>query len=158
MSERAMRVVRVMTEEVMEVLLAVLVGLQMRERAAAGDLFIASLRRGLEAQSTILKRLETQRARDSRAMLANLHQITRQPVVRNVATAEAAEDADNDNGDAQRQIIFAATLSANPRSLHVLWEEYKRGTGGRRAARLFTRDERGRVKHKYHRRKKMVWD
>jgi hypothetical protein len=39
----------------------------------------------------------------------------------------------------------------------VLWEEYERGIVGRRAARLFTRDERGRVKHKYHRRK-MVWD
>jgi hypothetical protein len=33
----------------------------------------------------------------------------------------------------------------------------KIGIGGWRAARLFTRDERGRVKHKYHRRK-MVWD
>ena len=79
--------------------------------------------------------------------------------MRNVAPAEADEDAnaENNNGDAQRQIIFAATLSANPRSLHVLGEEYERGIGERRAARLFTRDKRGRVKHKYHRRK-MVWD
>jgi hypothetical protein len=36
-------------------------------------------------------------------------------MVRNVAPAEAAEDADNDNGDyAQRQIIFAATLLSAP--------------------------------------------
>jgi hypothetical protein len=39
----------------------------------------------------------------------------------------------------------------------VLWEECGRGIGGWRAARLFTRDERGRVKHKYYKRK-MVWD
>jgi hypothetical protein len=90
-------------------------------------------------------------------MLANLRQIARQPVVRNVAPAEAAEDADDDNRDAQRQIIFAAMLSASPRLLHVLWEEYKRGIGKRRAARLFPRDKIGQVKHKYHKRK-MVWD
>jgi hypothetical protein len=57
---------------------------------------------------TILDCLETQRARDSTAMLANLRQIARQPVVRNVASAEAAEDADNHNGDVQRRMIFAA--------------------------------------------------
>jgi hypothetical protein len=92
-------------------------------------------------------------------MLANLRQVATQPVVRNVAPAEAEEDADNKNGDVQRQVIFAAMLSASlRRSLHVLWEEYKRGICGRRAARLFTRDERGRVKHKYYRRNKMVWD
>ncbi len=130
-----------------------------RERLQAINSQMASLRRGLDAQTTILERLETQKARENRAILANLRWIARQPVVRNVAPAEADEDAnaENNNGDAQRQIIFAATLSANPRSLHVLWEEYEQGIGGRRAARLFTRDERGRVKHKYHRRK-MVWD
>jgi hypothetical protein len=63
---------RVATDEVMEVLLAVLVRLRMREWLLAIYLQIASLRRGLEAQLTILERLETQRARDSRAMLANL--------------------------------------------------------------------------------------
>jgi hypothetical protein len=75
-------------------------------------------------------------------------------VVRSVAPTEAEEDAGNNNEDA---LIFAATLSANPRSLHVLWEEYEIGIGGRRAAKLFTKDERDKVKHKYHRRK-MVWD
>jgi hypothetical protein len=40
---------------------------------------LASLRRGLEAQLTILERLETQRARDSRAMLANLVKLPGSP-------------------------------------------------------------------------------
>ena len=46
----------------------------------------------------------------------------------------------------------------SPRNLHVLWQEYQEGIGGdRKAARLFTTEERGKVKHKYHRRK-VVWD
>ena len=45
----------------------------------------------------------------------------------------------------------------NPsRSFHSL-AEYQVGIGGRKAARLFTPAERGRVKHKYTRRK-VVWD
>jgi hypothetical protein len=118
---------------------------------------IASLRQGMEAQMAILDLLETQRARNSRAMLANLCQIAIQSVMPNVAPAEAAEDGHNNNRDALRQIIFAAALRANPKLLHVLWEEYEILFGGRRAARLFIRDEKGQVKHKYHRRK-MVWD
>jgi len=49
-----------------------------------------------------------------------------------------------------------ATLMPTPRSLHVLWQEYAVGVGGRKAARLFTPQERGRVRHKYTRRK-VVW-
>jgi hypothetical protein len=125
-----------------------------RERMQAIYAQMTSLRRAQEAQTRILDRLETQRARENRVIVANLRRISRQPVVRNVAPAD--EEAGN-NGDAQRGPIFAATLSANPRSLHVLWEEYERGIGGRRPAKLFTTQERGKVKHKYHRRK-MVWD
>jgi hypothetical protein len=50
-----------------------------------------------------------------------------------------------------------ATLSRTPRTLYLLWNEYEQGVGGRKAARLFPREERGRAKHKYHRRK-VVWD
>jgi hypothetical protein len=49
-----------------------------------------------------------------------------------------------------------AVLSPNPRTLYLLWEEYQHGIGGRKAARLFSAPERGRVKHKYHCRK-VVW-
>jgi hypothetical protein len=38
--------------------------------------------------------------------------------------------------------------TANPRTLHLLWEEYEHGIAGRKAARLYKRGER-RVKHKY---------
>ncbi|KAI2500346.1 hypothetical protein MHU86_14154 [Fragilaria crotonensis] len=53
--------------------------------------------------------------------------------------------------------MMHATLMPTPRSLHDLWQEYEFGVGGRKAAKLFSCTERGRSKHKYHRRK-VVWD
>ena len=50
-----------------------------------------------------------------------------------------------------------ATLSGTPRTLNQLWVECMDGIGGQKPARLFTREERGAGKHKYHRRK-VVWD
>jgi hypothetical protein len=61
----------------------------------------------------------------------------------------AAPPVENEDGP--------GTLSPNPRDLHSLWQEYEFGIGGRKAARLFTAVERGRVKYTYHRRK-VVWD
>ena len=49
------------------------------------------------------------------------------------------------------------SLSANPRSLFDLWEEYTNGIGGRKPAKSYTPVERGKVKYKYTRRK-IVWD
>ena len=53
--------------------------------------------------------------------------------------------------------MMPATLMPTPRSLHDLWEEYQHGVGGRKAAKLFSSSERGRVKHKYHRRN-VIWN
>ncbi len=50
----------------------------------------------------------------------------------------------------------AASLSPNPRTLYDLWREYEVGIGGRKAAKLFSYSERGKVKHKYSRRK-VIW-
>jgi hypothetical protein len=127
--------------------------LDMNERDRMQALYaqMTSLRRGQEALTKIIERLEIERKKEKREIIANLRRIALQPVVRHVARAEVEGEADNG------RTAFAATLSAHPRSLHVLWEEYERGIGGRRAARLFTRDERGKVKDKYARRK-IVWD
>ena len=54
-------------------------------------------------------------------------------------------------------LAVMATLMPTPRSLHELWLEFQHGVGGRKAARLFSHSERGRSKHRYHRRK-VVWD
>jgi hypothetical protein len=53
--------------------------------------------------------------------------------------------------------IRNAALPPNPRSLHVLWQEYEFGIGGRKSAKWFTTEERGRVKYSYYRRK-VIWD
>ena len=51
----------------------------------------------------------------------------------------------------------SAALSPHPRTLYELWDEYTQGIGGRKPAREFNAQERGKVKYKYYRRKK-VWD
>jgi len=48
-------------------------------------------------------------------------------------------------------------LSSLPRTLYDLWDEYTVGLEGRKPAKLYTSQERGRCKHKYSRRK-VVWD
>jgi hypothetical protein len=50
-----------------------------------------------------------------------------------------------------------AELSPTPHSLYILWDEYQNGIGGRKAARLFTKEERGSCKFKYCRHE-IVWD
>ena len=50
-----------------------------------------------------------------------------------------------------------ATLHPSPRTLQLLWQEWMEGIGGRKAAKDFTRVERGQCKYKYSRRK-IVWD
>jgi hypothetical protein len=104
-----------------------------RERMQAIYSQLTAIRRWQEAQTTILESLEIQRARRDRAILANLRRIAMQPIVRNVAPPEEAEE---EAGNNNAQITITATLSANPRSPHVLWEECETGIGGRRAARL----------------------
>ena len=61
------------------------------------------------------------------------------------------------DGEAGGAVAQISTLSPNLRSLYLLWDEYENGIGGRKAARLFSREERGKVKDKFHRRK-VVWD
>lgn len=56
-----------------------------------------------------------------------------------------------------RTLAYESTLSKCPRDLYQLWEEYAFGIEGRKAARKFTRQERGLNRYKYHRRK-VVWD
>ena len=67
------------------------------------------------------------------------------------------EDADEDEL-VPLQEVTPATLSNNPRSLHLLWQEYKFGINGRKPAEQFTLEERNMpaTKQKYYRRN-LVW-
>jgi hypothetical protein len=110
---------------------------------------ISTLRRSVEELKATQQQHRLDGRREFQVLSANLRRIAAQPVVR-----RAAEEQNQGGAPAGG---FAGTLSPNPRTLYLLWGEYEHGIGGRKAARLFTREERGRVKHKYHRRK-IVWD
>jgi len=78
---------------------------------------------------------------------ANLRRIALQPIQRPRAV----------NNAGQAPVVGSATLSPNPRTLHLLWHEYEFGLSGRKPAKDFTTEERGRNKYSYHRRK-VVWE
>ena len=60
-------------------------------------------------------------------------------------------------GERQARPSFECSLLQRPRDLFVLWQEYEFGVGGRKAAKLFTRVEKGKVKFMYCRRK-IIWE
>jgi hypothetical protein len=84
-------------------------------------------------------------AADGEANAEHIRQQLAQPVV--AASAVVANNNNNNN----------ATLSPTPRSLLDLWNEWTTGIGGRKAAKNFTAQERGKCKYKYTRRKR-AWD
>ena len=61
------------------------------------------------------------------------------------STNEVSTSSTTDQGS----IPYELTLCRCPKSLHVLWQEYEFGVGGRKPAKLFTSTERGRVKFNY---------
>jgi hypothetical protein len=116
---------------------------------------ISGLQRSVEELKTALEAQRVEFRRDLQMLQANIRRIAVQPAVKRAAANEPNGGA---NGGAVHAVGAAgATLCPNPRTIYLLWAEYQHGIGGRRAARLFTREERGRVKHKYHQRK-VVWD
>jgi hypothetical protein len=143
-----------------------------RQDQAGGGLETLSSRQLLQtllAQVGIMQRqigqLNQQREADrvsmknlSRTINENYRRLSRNPVIalhNNNAHGRGGREVDMlDQGGGGR---CPADLSSCPHTLYDLWREYESGLNGRKAARLFTAQERGRVKHKYTRRKK-VWD
>ena len=92
----------------------------------------------------------------------NVRRFAMRPTRNLTVLATAATNQQNQGGVAAQhaggdRAMMLATLMPTPRSLHDLWQEYEFGVGGRKAAKLFSYSERGRSKHKFHRRK-IVWD
>jgi Transcriptional activator of glycolytic enzymes len=84
----------------------------------------------------------------------NLKRIAMAPahvVGRSTAAAVAVQMVNNHLGDPK------AVLAATPRTLHHIWDEWTTGLNGNKPASEFTRVERGKDKHKFHRRK-VLWD
>jgi hypothetical protein len=108
----------------------------------------------------MFERSENKSERQFRMVFAILRQLAAEPTRRHAAgmavgTLDGPQQLTGDvimaNG-----INPKATLSPTRKHLVLLWREYEEGLDGRKAAKLFTREERGRVKDKYSRRK-VVW-
>jgi hypothetical protein len=89
----------------------------------------------------------------------NINRIATEPARRVAGGGQAA--AANNQQPAAAPVVNnyggGGTLSPTPRTLYDLWVEYQTGIGGRKPARDFTAQERGRDKHRFYRRKH-VWD
>jgi hypothetical protein len=87
-----------------------------------------------------------------------------QPVVAAAAMIYDDDDGDDVGGGAivggavgVTPVHYVVTLSACPRNLYALWEEYEFGLNGQKPAKKFTSREIGSVLYKYTWRK-IVWD
>jgi len=87
----------------------------------------------------------------------NLRRIAQQPTRMLQRAHERNQQRNNNNGGGAAHPPRPADLSSTPRTLYALWDEFVIGIGGRKPASEFTREERGRVKFKYCRRK-VIWD
>lgn len=115
------------------------------------------LREHINTLRTNLEEDRVTRNRQYNTMNTNIRHMALQPARCVVYNNDNANNAQQHDAVEQEHGNPAATLSPTPRTLFVLWEEYQHGVGGRKAARLFTPQERGQVKFKYSRRK-VVWD
>ena len=93
--------------------------------------------------------------------LLNTSRYVRNDQNRNNQNVLQLGDAAGANGNAaaeqEQQEHRIATLSKCPKTLHALWSEYEFGVGGKKPAKDFSPQERGRFKNIYSRRK-LLWD
>jgi hypothetical protein len=126
---------------------------------------ISALQHSLQDVRASLEEHRVEGRREFQVLKSIIRRIFVQPVVRRTAAAAnvpsggagAAVPATPSPTPRTAGAAVPAILSPTPRTLYLLWDEYMHGIGGRKAARLFSREDRGSVKHKYHRRK-VVWD
>ena len=110
-----------------------------------------SLRQSNEDIQCSIQEHQAQQTRQYQTLNSNIRRIAIVPASRVVV----GDQAGNGNGQNVPNTPVA-TLSATPRDLYILWQEYTVGIAGRKAARMFSAAERGQVKHKFTRRK-VVW-
>jgi hypothetical protein len=133
-----------------------------REQILALQLQIDALKRTVDELKTTQEMDRVQGRREFQILNQKFRRFAMERNNQEAAAPNQAAEPNNQEAGAiaaePTQAAYAsATLCPNPRTLYNLWEEYKHGIGGRKAACLFTSQERGKVKHKYHRRK-AVWD
>ena len=82
------------------------------------------------------------------------HQFTLQTNITNTNNTQQSFSTSNSTGIFRGQ---KAKLYRNPKSLYILWQEFEHGVGERKAAKNFTREERGRCRFSYCRRN-VFWE
>ena len=115
------------------------------------------VREGLNGLRVQLEEDRVARNRQYQTLNSNIRRVAIQPARRVNNNNGEGEGGNGEAAAGNGGGIDNATLSPTPRNLYLLWQEYQHGIGGRKAAKLFTPQERGRVKFKYSRRK-VVWD
>ena len=131
-----------------------------RQQLLAVHSQILSVRQSLNDLRLAVEQDRTTRDRQFRTLNTNVRRMALQPARRmnNGGNGDGGAAAGEQNQEQGANGLDPnATLSATPRTLYDLWQEYQYGIGTRKPARLFTPQERGRSKFKYSRRK-VVWD
>lgn len=123
---------------------------------------VEQLHRSFAALQAEVDRLRVTTEHSFSRLGRQVRRIAMQPIARRRPTTTLATTTGvNDDDSAGQQPTAAipnqpSVLSRTPRTLDELWVEYQYGLGGRKAARLFTRKERGKCRHTYCRRN-VVW-
>lgn len=112
---------------------------------------VIGLRRELQETREEMNRLSDRNYQQQQQINRSVRRIALQPVQRRQNNQQLGGGALGGQG------VNTATLSRNPRTLFILWQEFEFGIGGRKPAKDFTAIERGRSKYAYHRRK-VVWE
>ena len=115
---------------------------------------IVHLRRELAESRQEAARDSAQNRRDMRQVNANVARLAQRPGYRVVPQAgnNVQPPTEPNNGEGGSSTRDVATLSRGPKTLHDLWYEWEHGYAGKKAARLFTAEERGKVKHTFYKR------
>jgi hypothetical protein len=116
-----------------------------------------SLQRSLDELSANRAEDRIISTRQYQTLNANLKRIAIQTARKIVSSAAIVTVIDDHNNNSSSATSSRAILSPNPRTLHLLWEEYQHGISGRKAAKSFTSQECCHLKHNYVR-QKIVWD
>ena len=115
----------------------------MRDQVRALQSQLMGVKAQLEDITKLIKEENIAKGRQLQALNANIKRIGLSPA-RPIRRTEGISTQ-------------SASLSPHPRTLYELWDEYVIGIGGRKPAREFTSRDRGKLKYKYYRRKKL-WD
>jgi hypothetical protein len=110
---------------------------------------VSALQRSVEGLRASMEENRVEGRREFQMMQSNIRRIAIQPVV---SAAAVANGPNGGAGSRSGSCAMCHYSNRQPTNTHLLWEEYEHGIAGRKAARLYKR-ERGRVKHKYCRRK-----